>query len=329
MRTRTFSLWLDAEAIWKEGTTVDYGAHLPVIDFGFHEFSLERLCAYVRAARDLGFKAVSTNDHLIHSRPWLDAPTALAAILPDSGNMAVGTSVILAIVRGPVPMAKALAAIDILSNGRLVVGLGPGSSARDYEIVSLNYDERWKRFDEAIQVLRALWSGDGFTGRFYSTAEIDLEPKPLQKPTPPIWIGSWGSDAGLRRVARLGDGWLASAYNTMPDQFAAALAKLRDQLKIFGKDPARFPNALATMFMYITENKSETERVLSETLTALLNRPVDQLRERLLVGSPEVCAEKLAAYKTAGVQRVYVWPVNDEIEQLRIFQQKVAPLVDR
>ena len=70
----------------------------------------------------------------------------------------------------------------------------------------------------------------------------------------------------------------------MPDQFAAALAKLRDQLKLFGKDPAKFPNALVTMFMYVTEDKSETERVLTETLTALLNRPVDQLCERLLVG---------------------------------------------
>ena len=115
----------------------------------------------------------------------------------------------------------------------------------------------------------------------------------------------------------------------MPDQFAAALAKLRDQLKLFGKDPASFPNALATMFMYVTEDKSETERVLSETLTALLNRPVDQLCERLLVGSPEVCAKKLAAYKAAGVQRVFVWPIKDEIEQLRIFQQKVVLLVDR
>jgi len=309
---------------------LDYGAHLPVIDFGFHRFSLDWLSAYVRAARDLGFKAISTNDHLIHSRPWLDAPTALAAALSGSGDMAVGTSVILAVVRGPVPMAKTLAAIDILSNGRLFVGLGPGSSARDYEIVALSYDERWKRFDEAIKVLRSLWSGDkaGFTGSFYSTAGIDLEPKPVQKPTPPIWIGSWGSDAGLRRVARLGDGWLASAYNTMPDQFGAALAKLQDQLKIFGKDPARFPNALATMFMYITEDKSEAERVLSETLTAFLLRPIDQLRERLLVGSREVCTEKLAAYKAAGVQRVFVWPIKDEIEQLKIFQQKVAPLVD-
>src|SRR5262245_15634086 len=243
--------------------------------------------------------------------------------------MAVG-SVILAIVRGPVPITKALAAIDILSNGRLFVGLAPGSSARDYKIVSINYDERWKRFDEAIQVLRLWWNGDsaGFAGRFYSTAGIDLEPKPLQKPSPPIWICCWGSDTGLRRVARLGDGWLASAYNTMPDQFAAALSKLRDQLKNFGKDPATFPNALATLFMYITEDNAETERVLAETLAALLNRPVEQLRQRLLVGSPEVCAEKLAAYKAAGVQRVFVWPIKDEIEQLRIFKDKVAPLVD-
>jgi alkanesulfonate monooxygenase SsuD/methylene tetrahydromethanopterin reductase-like flavin-dependent oxidoreductase (luciferase family) len=263
--------------------------------------------------------------------PWLDAPTALAAILSDTGNMAVGTSVILPIVRGPIQIAKALAAIDILSNGRLFVGVGPGSSARDYEIVSLNYDERWKRFDEAIQVLRSLWSGDSgrITGRFYSTVGIDLEPKPLRKPTPPIWIGSWGSAAGLRRVARLGDGWLASAYNTMPDQFAVALAKLRNQLKVFGKDPATFPNALATMFVCITEDKSETDRVLSETLRALLTRPVDQVRERLLVGSPEVCAEKLAAYKAAGVQRVFMWPIKDEMEQLRLFQQKVAPRIDR
>lgn len=308
---------------------MDYGAHLPVVDFGFREFSLEWLCAYVQTARDLGFKAVLANDHLIYSRPWLDAPTALAAILSDSGDMAVG-GVILAIVRGPVPMAKALAAIDILSNGRLFVGFAPGSSARDYEIVSINYDERWKRFDEAIQVVRSLWNGDsrGFTGHFHSTAGIDLEPKPLQKPSPLIWIASWGSDKGLRRVARLGDGWLASAYNTMPNQFAAALSKLRERLKIFGKDPATFPNALATMFMYITEDNATTERVLAKTLTALLNRPAEQLRERLLVGSPEVCAEKLAAYKAAGVQRVFLWPIRDEIEQLRIFMQKVAPLVD-
>ena len=252
-------------------------------------------------------------------------------MLSHSGNMAVGTSILLHVIRGPVPMAKALAAIDLLSNGRLFVGLGPGSSARDYEIVNLDYQERWKRFDEAIQVLRALWSADGkpFTGRFYSTAGIELEPRPLQRPGPPIWIGSWGSDAGLRRVARLGDGWLASAYNTMPDQFRIGLGKLEHELKNRGKDPATFPNALATMFMYITEDRAKAERVLSEIIGALLKRPVEQMRERLLVGAPEACGAKLAAYKDAGVQRVFLWPVADELEQLTIFQRKVAPLVGR
>ena len=310
---------------------MDYGAHLPVVDFGNQKFSLERLSAYVQTARELGFKAISTNDHLISHRPWLDAPTALASILSESGDMTVGTSVLLPIVRGPVPIAKALAAIDILSNGRLIVGVGPGSSARDYEIVGMDYEERWKRLDESIQVLRSLWSADGaaFTGRFYSTVGVNLEPKPIQRPSPPIWIGSWGSDAGLRRVARLGDGWLASAYNTTPDQFRTGLGKLRDALINHGKDPATFPNALVTMFMYITEDRSKAERVVSETIAGLLKRPVDELRQRLLVGSPQACAEKLAAYKAAGVQRVIVWPVSDEIDQLEVFQKKVARLVDK
>ncbi len=308
---------------------MDYGAHLPVMDFGFQSFSLERLANYVQTAGELGFKAISTNDHLIYSRPWLDAPTALAAILSHSGTMAVGTSVTLPVVRGPVQMAKTLAALDILSDGRLFVGLGPGSSPRDYEIVGIDYDERWKRFDEAIQLLRALWNTDGgrFTGRYYSTDGIDLSPKPLQRPGPPIWIGSWGSEAGLRRVARLGDGWLASAYNTTFDQFGVGLDKLREQLKKLGRDPQNFPNALVTMFMYISEDATEPDRILSGVLAATLKRPADELRNRLLVGSPQACAEKLRAYQTAGVQRVFLWPIKDELDQLALFHKKVAPLV--
>jgi alkanesulfonate monooxygenase SsuD/methylene tetrahydromethanopterin reductase-like flavin-dependent oxidoreductase (luciferase family) len=99
-------------------------------------------------------------------------------------------------------------------------------------------------------------------------------------------------------------------------------------LMTVGKDPGSFPNALVTMFMYVTENKPDAERVLSETLTAFLHRPVDQFRERLLVGAPEACAEKLAAYKAAGVQRIFVWPIKDELDQLTLFQKKVVPLVD-
>jgi Luciferase-like monooxygenase len=107
---------------------------------------------------------------------------------------------------------KAAAVIDILSGGRLVLGVGPGSSADDYEVVGLPFEERWSRLDEAVQVLRRHLTGSTapFQGRFYKTS-AELEPRPSQANGIPIWIGSWGSKAGLRRVAPSGDGWIASA----------------------------------------------------------------------------------------------------------------------
>src|SRR5215471_9035551 len=253
---------------------MEFGAHLPLMDFGGHPFTLDYLLRYARTAEQLGFDMLCANDHLVFAIPWLDGPTALAATIEASGQMTLATTVALVAVRGPVPVAKALATIDRLSGGRLLVAAGPGSSPGDYHSVGIDFGQRWARLDEAVRTLRVLWGTDPepFAGRFYSTAGIDLRPRPAQAGGPPIWIGSWGSDAGLRRVARLGDGWLASAYNTMPDQFAAGLAKLRDQLRIFRKDPAQFPNALATMFMYITEDNSEAEQVLSETLATFLHR---------------------------------------------------------
>jgi probable F420-dependent oxidoreductase len=308
---------------------VDYGAHLPLIDLDRQPWTLHRLLEYAQTADSMGFQALSANDHLVYGRPWLDGPTALAAVLGRTGRMALATTVALPVVRGPVALAKNLAAIDLLSGGRLVVGVGPGSSARDYAAVGVPFEERWKRLDEAVQALRALWLGEGtpFKGEFYSTEGVTLEPRPAQRSGPPIWIGSWGSEAGLRRVARLGDGWLASAYNTTPVAFAADWRRLADQLEVFGKDPNQFPNAIATMFFCVTEESATLERIVRDVLTPTLKRPEEELRERLLVGPAEDCAQKLAAYRAAGAQRIFLWPVEDELRQLATFQERVAPLV--
>jgi probable F420-dependent oxidoreductase len=308
---------------------VDYGAHLPLIDLDRQPWTLHRLLEYAQTADSMGFQALSANDHLVYGRPWLDGPTALAAVLGRTGRMALATTVALPVVRGPVALAKSLAAIDLLSGGRLVVGVGPGSSARDYAAVGVPFEERWKRLDEAVQALRALWLGEGtpFKGEFYSTEGVTLEPRPAQRSGPPIWIGSWGSEAGLRRVARLGDGWLASAYNTTPVAFAANWGRLTDKLQAFGKDPNRFPNAIATMFFCVTEESATLERIVRDVLTPTLKRPEEELRERLLVGPAEDCAQKLAAYRAAGAQRIFLWPVEDELRQLATFQERVAPLV--
>jgi probable F420-dependent oxidoreductase len=310
---------------------VDYGAHLPLIALDRRPWTLQRLLEYAQTAESVGFQALSANDHLVFPRPWLDGPTALAAVLARTGRMTLATTVALPVVRGPVALAKSLAAIDLLSGGRLVVGVGPGSSTRDFAAVGVPFEERWKRLDEAVQVLRALWLGDGppFRGEFYSTEGITLEPYPAQRPGPPIWIGSWGSEAGLRRVVRLGDGWLASAYNTTPEAFAAARRRLAEHLHAVGKDPERFPNAIATMFFHVTEERATSERIVREVLSPTLNRPEEELRARLLVGSAEECARKLAAYRAAGAHRIFLWPVEDEVRQLAAFQERVAPLVGR
>ena len=169
------------------------------------------------------------------------------------------------------------------------MAVGPGSSREDYAAVGLDFSERWQRFDEAIGALRALWQPDGapFVGRFYSTEGLSLEPRPAQPNGPPIWVGSWGSDAGLRRVARLADGWLASAYNTTPELFGERVAGLRLDAHRPRKDPDTFPNALATMWCYITDDRAEADRILRERVVPTVHRPEDVLRERLPIGPPD------------------------------------------
>jgi alkanesulfonate monooxygenase SsuD/methylene tetrahydromethanopterin reductase-like flavin-dependent oxidoreductase (luciferase family) len=244
--------------------------------------------------------------------------------------MTLATTVAVPVLRGPAATAKILAAIDLLSGGRLVVGLGPGSSARDFELVGVRFEERWKRLDEAAQTLRAYWRADevAFQGSFYSTAGFTLAPTPAQRPGPPIWIGSWGSPAGLRRVARLADGWLASGYNTTPELFAQAWSDVQAEVARRGGDAGQFANGIATMWCYVTEDRARADAVLAEVLAPVLNRPVDELRARLPIGSAAECAAKLRAYARAGAQRVFLWPLADERAQLHVFRERVVPLLD-
>jgi alkanesulfonate monooxygenase SsuD/methylene tetrahydromethanopterin reductase-like flavin-dependent oxidoreductase (luciferase family) len=279
---------------------MQYGAHLPLIAFDGVTWTLADLCGYARRAAALEYRFLCANDHLFFGRPWLDGPTALAATLEASADMTIATTVALPVIRGPVQTAKMLAALDRLSGGRLVAGVGPGSSPRDYAAVRVPFEERWKRFDEAVRALRSV---------------LDEEVEPGR---PPIWIASWGSPAGLRRVARLGDGWLASGYNTTPNAFPQSVAAL----------PEGVPNAIATMWLYVTDKRGDADRVLADVLAPMLNRPVEALRDLALpIGSPEQCAERIAAYAEAGAERVFVWPLADGLRQLEAFREKVVPLV--
>ena len=310
---------------------MEFGVHLPLVAFRGQAFSLSRLVDYAEMAEQLGFTTLCTNDHLTFSRPWLDSVTALAAILTTTHHMTLMTTVALPVVRGPVPLAKSLAALDVLSGGRLIAGVGPGSLPQDYALVGIAFEERWKRFEEATQLLRSLLQRDAppFSGQFYASEATRLEPFPAQELGVPIWIGSWGSEAGLRRVARLGDGWLASAYHVTPASFADALARLNHSLHQVGREPERFPHALGSMFYYLTEDRRLAEELLVEVVSPTLGRPVELLRERLLIGTPAECADKLLKLQAAGVRKVFLWPVADEMDQLARFHEQVLPQLPR
>ena len=297
---------------------MDIGAHLPLIDFGDGPPTAADLTSYARCCVDLDYTALAANDHVVFPRPWLDGLTALAAVAGSSGNLDLATTVALPTVRGPVLLAKALASLDVLSGGRVIAAVGPGSSPLDYAAVGVDFRERWQRLDEAVAAMRALWRGEPYDGRFYSTQGITISPAPSRPGGPLLWLGSWGSVAGLRRVARLADGWLASAYHCTPASFAAAKARLATELDLAGRADDHIPNAVATFFFHITKKHAQARELTTQVLAPALNRDPESLAERLAIGPPELLTERLDALQQAGVQRVYLWPIRDPRTQLEL-----------
>ena len=304
------------------------GVHLPLMEFSGEGQSRARVMDTIDAARECGLAAISANDHFVFTTPWLDGISALAAAIERSGEMTLATTISLAGLRGPVPLAKSLAAIDILSEGRLIAGVGPGSSHRDYEAVGVEFDERWGRFDESVLVLRSLLRGEAVgSTQYFAIPDAELAPPPYQEGGVPIWVGSWGSDAGLNRVARLADGWLASAYNTTPEVFGTARSSLAEKLRERGRDPDGFPNGLATMWTWVSEQQDETDRMLDDVLAPLLRRDAQELGDRLCIGSAEHCARVLSDYAEAGCEWVQLWPLGDERRQVELVAERVIPQI--
>ena len=289
------------------------GVHLPLADLGEGPPTADLLRTYVRAADELGFSTVAANDHLLWKRPWLDGPTTLAGMSPFTGAMVLATSITLPVVRHPVVVAKALSALASLAEGRVVGGLGPGSSRSDYDAVGVPFEQRWARFDEALRLVRALVRGEAAEpGTFYGAGGRIA---PLADPPPEVWFGSWGSDRRLAAMASVADGWFASAYNATPDQYVAARARLDGHLRAAGRDPGDFPDAVATAWFHITGSRREAAHVREDVLAPVLGRDPASLAH-LPIGSAEHCAEALARYAGAGAREVLLWPVRDPVGQL-------------
>ncbi|MDQ3837032.1 MAG: LLM class flavin-dependent oxidoreductase [Thermoproteota archaeon] len=315
-----------------------FGLHIPVMGFNGNELTMEQIISFAQQAEDLGYDSLSVNDHIVFHTSWLDAIATLSAVAASTTRILIGTSILNIVVRNPFVSAKALAAIDILSSGRLFAGVGPGSHKGDYEACGIDFNERWPRFSEALQVLVKLLTNDDnnnngtmrsdYKGRYYSYENILLTPKPIQKPHPPIFVGSWGSDMGLRRLAKYSNGWMASAYNITPVKFKEKWNFLLEYRKTLRKDEVEdeqpFENSVMSMFGYIHEDKAKVRRVVEETLSPALGRPAEDLEQMLLFGSSDECLRKIRKFTDAGVNRIHFWPVLDFEDQIHVFKNEIS-----
>jgi alkanesulfonate monooxygenase SsuD/methylene tetrahydromethanopterin reductase-like flavin-dependent oxidoreductase (luciferase family) len=290
----------------------------------------EQIISLAQYAEALGYDSLSVNDHIVFHTSWLDALSTLSAVAASTTRILIGTSILNIVVRNPVVCAKALAAIDILSSGRLFAGVGPGSYRGDYDACGIDFSERWPRFSEALEILVMLLSSDNsrpfdYKGKYYTLKDVLLTPKPVQKPHPPIYVGSWGSDIGLKRVAKYSNGWMASAYNITPTKFKEKWNFLLAYRKSLGKkEEEPFDNSVMTMFGYIHDDKDKVREVVKEMLSPALRRPAEDLEQVLLFGSLDECLRKIRNLVDAGVKRIHFWPVLDYEDQISKFKTGIS-----
>jgi probable F420-dependent oxidoreductase len=205
---------------------------------------------WAQAAEDLGYFQIEVADHVFgataregfapiynETDAFHETFTTLAFLAATTRTIGLSSGVLILPQRQTGVVAKQAAEIDILSAGRLRLGVGVGWNHVEYEALGADWKTRGARQAEQVEVLRRLWSEKlvTFSGRFHDLREVSIVPQPIQRPIP-IWFGG-SSDAAVKRAARLGDGWMPIMA---PDQAAAKLDLLREHLKAFGRDPARF-----------------------------------------------------------------------------------------
>jgi F420-dependent oxidoreductase-like protein len=293
--------------------------------------SYPEFVAFWRRAEALGYDWLSFPDHFRPARLAPDAPSLettalLAAVAASTHRLRLSTLALCNGFRHPAVLAKTLATIDHVSGGRLELGLGAGWDAVEHEAYGLPFPsagERVRRLEEAVQVIKALWTEEraNFAGRYYTLREAICAPKPLQHPHPPVWIGGAGEQLTLRVVARHADGWNASILP--PEEYAHKAEILARHCAEAGRDPAALKRSLVATVI-CAETDAAAEALLTR-LEAAFTGPLH--RENNLVGGAESCAERLATYLRLGVTdivvRAHIRPLGFQL--IENFMRLVVP----
>jgi probable F420-dependent oxidoreductase len=282
----------------------------------------------VRRIEALDFESVWTGDHVSFHNPIHESLTLLASFVPITSRLRLGTAVYLLALRPPAIAAKITSTLDALSGGRLIFGVGVGGeNPKEFEVCGVPHGERGARVSEAIEVVRTLWRDTPatFNGRFTQFSGVSLDPKPVQKPGPPIWIGG-RSDAALARAGRQGDGWVS--YVVQPERYTESLDKIRSAARAAGRDLTHFV-AAHLAFVTVGRDYESAKAVWAEALTERYAQDFEPLARKYgIIGTPEQCAEALARFRAAGCNYVIlnpIGPATQEREQVERLAAEVLP----
>ena len=290
--------------------------------FGFvvpHNYGLARPEDVTRVAvlaEELGYDSVWVNHHVLHAgyvldrlgdKPYYDALTVLTYASAMTSRVRLGTSVLVLPYLNPIVLAKTLATLDVLSGGRVIAGVGVGALKPESDALGMNFERRGAFTDESIAIMKELWTAENpcFSGEFFSFSGVKLSPKPAQKPHPPIWIGGQ-SNAALRRVARLGDGWHPIAMS--PERLAERAGYLRARLDEAARNPA---------------DVAISVRVEMDVLSAGAEQ------RGLMEGSPDHLLDTIDTYARSGVSEMALMVSTDEMPRIErvmeAFSTQVMP----
>ena len=315
---------------------MQFGFSLPISG---PQGSADALATLARRAEELGFAFAAVGDHIVIPRniesryPYsqtgefgssgecLDPLTVLSFVAGLTSTLRLVTSVMVLPYRNPVHTAKALASIDVLSGGRLTVGCGVGWMEEEFEALGAPpYADRGTVSDEYILAFKELWTSDNpsLQGTYVSFTDIIFEPKPVQKPHPPIWVGG-ESPAAIRRAATQGDAWYPLRGNPRfpvdtPQQFSAAVDRLRRYAEAAGRDPSEIDIA----FSFTWKGDPGT-------------RSASRDQRALFTGAPEDIAADIHGFADMGVRHMRVGlqgaTLPEILERMERFASEVAPVV--
>ena len=272
-----------------------------------------------------GFEAVWSLDRLVYENP--DPLTSLAACAAVTSRVRLGTSILLAPLHPPVVLAKQLATLDVLSGGRVIVGLGIGGRPDDFSAAGVPFAGRGGRTAEAIRIMKQVWAGEPVRhrGKHFALECGPVGPAHVQHPHPPVWMGGIQEDA-LRRIARIADGFIGTG-GAGPEGFASAWMRVRQMLADNRRPVEAFPNACLAYFN-VQDSAEQAKRDAMATLTRYYGAQFTAWYnpdKALVFGPPVECSRRAQAYLDAGAQHLILVPTTLDTGQVDRIAREVVP----